>query len=105
MINNAAKVGDHLQGKLRELQQTFPTIGDVRGRGLMVVAEFVKTDGSNAPDPDLRNKIVMACFDRGLLVLGCGESGIRFSPALTVSAEQIDTAVKLMGEAIAEVSA
>jgi 4-aminobutyrate aminotransferase len=66
-------------------------------------AEFVKTDGSNAPDPDLRNKIVMASFDRGLLVLGCGESGIRFSLALTVSAEQIDTAVKLMGEAIAEV--
>jgi 4-aminobutyrate aminotransferase len=105
LIDNAAKVGDHLQTKLRELQGRFPSIGDVRGKGLMVVAEFVKTDGGNAPDPDLRNKIVMACFDKGLLVLGCGESGIRFSPALTVSAEQIDTAVKLMGEAIGEVSA
>ncbi len=105
LTDNAAKVGDHLQTKLHELQQKFPAIGDVRGKGLMVVAEFVKTDGSNAPDPDLRNKIVMASFDKGLLVLGCGESGIRFSPALTVSADQIDTAVKLMGEAIAEVSA
>ncbi len=105
LMDNAAKVGDHLQGRLRELQKTQPAIGDVRGKGLMVVAEFVKPDGSKAPDPDLRNKTVMACFDKGLLVLGCGESGIRFSPALTVSEAQIDIAVKLMGEAIAEVSA
>ncbi len=105
LMDNAAKVGDHLQGKLAELQKTYPAIGDVRGKGLMVVAEFVKTDGSKAPDADLRNKTVMAAFDKGLLVLGCGESGIRFSPALTVSEAQIDIAVKLLGEALAEVSA
>ncbi len=101
LIDNAAKVGAHLQAKLRELQKTQPAIGDVRGKGLMVVAEFIKPDGGKAPDAELRNKTVMACFDRGLLVLGCGESGIRFSPALTVSEGQIDTAVKLLGEAIA----
>jgi 4-aminobutyrate aminotransferase len=100
LIDNAAKVGAHLQTKLRELQKSQPAIGDVRGKGLMVVAEFIKPDGSKAPDPELRNKTVLAAFDRGLLVLGCGESGIRFSPALTVSEAQIDTAVKLLGEAI-----
>ena len=105
LIDNAAKVGAHLQTRLRELQKSQPAIGDVRGKGLMVVAEFIKPDGSKAPDPDLRNKTVLAAFDRGLLVLGCGESGIRFSPALTVSEAQIDTAVKLLGEAIESVSA
>lgn len=101
LIDNAAKVGAHLQSKLREMQKSMPCIGDVRGKGLMVVAEFIKPDGGKTPDPELRNKTVMAAFNRGLLVLGCGESGIRFSPALTVSEAQIDTAVKLLGEAIA----
>ncbi len=103
LIENAAKVGDHLQGKLRELQKTCPALGDVRGKGLMVVAEFIQTDGSKAANPKLRNDIVMACFDLGLLVLGCGESGIRFSPALTISEAQIDKAVELMGQAIKKV--
>ena len=103
LIDNAAKVGKHLQNKLRELQKACPALGDVRGKGLMTVAEFIKPDGSKDPNPELRNKIVMACFDKGLLVLGCGESGIRFSPALTVSEAQIDTAVKLVGEVIKQV--
>ena len=104
LIDNASQVGGHLQKKLAELEDKHDCIGDVRGKGLMVVTEFIKTDGTKAPDAELRNKVVMAAFDRGLLVLGCGESGIRFSPALTVSAEQIDTAVKLLGESIAAVS-
>jgi 4-aminobutyrate aminotransferase len=99
LMENAETVGPYLQEQLREVQQNVPNIGDVRGKGLMVVAEFITDSDSKEPASKLRNEVVMACFKRGLLVLGCGESGIRFSPALTVSETQIDKALEVFKDA------
>jgi 4-aminobutyrate aminotransferase len=103
LIANAAKVGAHLIERLREVQRDLPIIGDVRGQGLMVAAELVATPQCQCPASETRGQVVRECFRRGVLVLGCGESAIRFSPALTISEQQIDAAIAVFRDAVAAV--
>jgi 4-aminobutyrate aminotransferase len=97
-IQNAAERGEQLRAGLRELAKRRPCLGDVRGLGLMTAVDVLK-DGQF--DPKRRDEIVQRAFRRGLLLLGCGESAIRFCPPLCVAAAQIDTALRLLEEAIA----
>ncbi len=103
LMQNAKNVGDFLMQQLQHLYNEFPTIGQTRGRGLMAAIEFVKDRDSRDAHPDARNQVVLECFRRGLLVLGCGESAIRFCPALTVSEDQIKRAVSILYDAITSV--
>ena len=79
-------MGDHLLAGLRALQAKHPVITDVRGRGLMI--------GIDTPDHDTAEALEQACFERGLLVLTCGERAIRMAPPLVVTIEQADTAAR-----------
>ena len=103
LMVNAAIQGERLMAGLRILQQSMECIGDVRGKGLMVGAEFVKDRATKERAGELRNRIVMQAFHKGLLLLGCGENTIRFCPALTVSAEEIDLCLAMFEEIIREV--
>ena len=103
LIDNAKVVGAHLIERLREVQTKIPAIGDVRGVGLMAAADFVTDPKSRCHDSETRNRVVQECFRRGVLVLGCGESAVRFCPALTISKEQIDVAVEIFRDAVAMV--
>jgi 4-aminobutyrate aminotransferase len=100
LLQNAKDVGNFLMKQLQHLYDEYAVIGQTRGRGLMAAIEFVMDRNSRDVFPDLRNQVVLECFKRGLLVLGCGESAIRFCPALTVSEEQIERAVSIMSDAI-----
>jgi 4-aminobutyrate aminotransferase len=104
LIDNAARQGALLMEKLRELQSRHALIGDVRGMGLMVGAELVRDRQKKTPAPEERNAVVQACFQRGLLMLGCGESTLRFCPPLVAEAEHIEAAVEILDAALAEVS-
>ncbi|HSK72344.1 MAG TPA: acetyl ornithine aminotransferase family protein [Pyrinomonadaceae bacterium] len=101
LVENAAEVGEYLQNGLRELQNKHEVIGDVRGLGLMVGAEFVTDKETLKPNPELRDKIEMACYERGLIILGCGTSTIRWSPPLILTKENVDVALEIFDEAIA----
>ncbi|MEZ5344687.1 MAG: acetyl ornithine aminotransferase family protein [Pyrinomonadaceae bacterium] len=101
MIENAADVGNYLQDGLRKLQEKYDCIGDVRGLGLMVGVEFVKDKETLKPAVELRDRIEMECFNRGLIILGCGTSVIRWSPPLILSRENVDVALEIFDEAIA----
>jgi 4-aminobutyrate aminotransferase len=90
-IVNAAKRGEQLQAGLKALCEQHDILRAVRGIGLMTAIEIAT--------PTLRNELVQACFQRGLLLLGCGESAIRFCPSLCVSAEQIATALAIFADA------
>ena len=50
------------------------------------------------PDPELRHRLIMAAYHRGLLLLGCGKSGIRFCPALCVNQQQVTTAFDILAD-------
>jgi len=100
---NAARMGEYLMDGLRRLQNQYPVISDVRGRGLMVGVEF-KSDGQ--PDAATTKAVQVACLKSNLLLLTCGtyENVIRWIPPLIVTAEQIDTALELFAGALGEVS-
>jgi 4-aminobutyrate aminotransferase len=96
LIDNATAVGDLLTTRLRELQMRQPLLTEVRGRGLMIGIDF--------PDHDTAAAVEQACFRRGLLVLTCGERAIRFAPALTITAEQAETAVTILAAACTDIA-
>jgi len=100
LIKNAAEQGDYFLEGLRTLQQSNECIGDVRGKGLMVAAELVKDRQTREPARERRNDVIKKAFEKGLLLLGCGENSIRFCPALTVTRENIDTCLSIFDEAL-----
>lgn len=102
LVENAAKMGALLKERLTALGTHHNTIADVRGLGLMVGVEFCRPDDNNTPDRQLRERVMQKCFEKGLLLLGCGESTLRFCPPLIVTAEEVETAVRLFDEAIPE---
>jgi 4-aminobutyrate aminotransferase len=99
-VENAASVGDYLQGRLRERLARSPVVGDVRGLGLMIGVEIVADRASREPDPARRERILEEAFKRGLLLLGCGKSTIRLSPPLVIDREDADIAVDLLAQAV-----
>lgn len=100
LIQNAADQGDYLMAGLRELQKSHECMGDVRGKGLMVGVELVKDRETKEPARAWRNRIIKAAFEKGLLLLGCGENSIRFCPALTVTAAEVDKCLSIFDDAI-----
>jgi 4-aminobutyrate aminotransferase len=102
LVENAAKMGALLKERLTALGTHHNTIAEVRGLGLMVGVEFCRPDDNNTPDRQLRERVMQQCFEKGLLLLGCGESTLRFCPPLIVTAEEVETAVRLFDEAIPE---
>jgi len=104
LMANAEKQGERLMKGLRTLQQRIECIGDVRGKGLMAAAELVTDRHTKGPARKWRGQVIQAAFRRGLLLLGCGENTIRFCPALTVSAAQIDLCLTIFEEALLEVA-
>ncbi len=100
LVDNARDVGKYLEIGLGKLKDKYKQIGDVRGLGMMLGVEFVKENGE--PDAELRDKIEMACFNRGLIILGCGTSTIRWSPPLILTRENVDVALEIFDAAIAE---
>jgi 4-aminobutyrate aminotransferase len=99
---NAAQRGEQLRQGLLKLQRRHPQVGDVRGLGLMVAMDLVKDRDRQVPDPALRDAVVQAAFQQGLLLLGCGESAIRFCPPLCVTAEQVETVLRILDGVLAE---
>jgi 4-aminobutyrate aminotransferase len=102
-IKNAAERGEQLRHGLRQLQAEHPDIiGEVRGLGLMTACDLIKEGDAAEPDPALREDVIQMCFRRGLLLLGAGESAIRFCPPLCITAEQVETALSILGNVLAE---
>ena len=101
LIENAATVGAALLEQLRGAVGHSPVVGDIRGRGLMVGVELVEDRDTKVRASGLRNTVVRACFDHGLLILGCGKNTVRFAPALTLSEEEASTAVELFSQTLA----
>jgi 4-aminobutyrate aminotransferase len=99
-LQNAAEMGAYALAQLREMAARHPSIGDVRGYGLMIGVEYVKDRVTKEPAEKLRDRIVEQAFLRGLLLLGCGKSTIRLTPPLSVSKPEIDEALKIYEEAI-----
>jgi 4-aminobutyrate aminotransferase len=100
LVANSAEVGAYLKAGLEKLKAKHDCIGDVRGMGLMIGVEIVEDKQSLKPAAELRDRIEVACFDRGLIILGCGNNSIRWSPPLVLTKENVDVALEIFDEAI-----
>jgi len=103
LMQNAGKVGDHLMQSLLKLKSHSSVIGDVRGLGLMIGIEFVKDQATKEKAGAWRDLTVQRCFERGLLVLGCGENTLRLMPPLIVSRAQADAALEILEDALSTI--
>jgi 4-aminobutyrate aminotransferase len=97
---NAITAGAYATECLEEIASHHPSIGQVRGIGLMLGVEFVKNGSWHTPDEPLRDQVVDLAFERGLLLLGCGKSTIRFSPPLCVTRAEINEGMLIFEEAL-----
>ncbi|HCK65822.1 MAG TPA: aspartate aminotransferase family protein [Anaerolineae bacterium] len=104
MIENAAEKGIQLMTGLRKLQEEYPQIGDVRGKGLMVGTEFI-VDGSQVKAKQLVKDVIHSAEEKGLLLLSCGtyDNTLRWIPPLNVTTEQINDGLKIFSESLKEV--
>jgi 4-aminobutyrate aminotransferase len=100
-LANAAHVGEFMLERVRDWKQSHASVGDVRGRGLMIGIEIVKDKATREPAAALRNRIETLAFERGLMILGCGETSLRLSPALIVSTEEATVALDILEESLA----
>ena len=100
VMDNAARMGVYLLDRLRALQEKHAVMADVRGLGLMIGIEFARDRETCQPWSELRDRLVVECFHRGLVIQGAGESAIRLSPPLIIDREQADYAIETLGAAL-----
>lgn len=100
LVENSREVGAYLEEGLNKLKDKYDVIADVRGFGMMLGVEFVTDKETLKPDPELRDRVEYACYERGLIILGCGANSIRWSPPLILTKENVDVALEIFEEAI-----
>ncbi len=103
LMLNASNVGKFLIDLLHSLSDKHRIIGDVRGKGLMLAIDLVKDRTTQEPATFLRDEIVQRCFQKGLLLLGCGQSAIRFCPPLIITEQDAMVAVKILDQILSEI--
>jgi 4-aminobutyrate aminotransferase len=99
-MQNAAEVGQYALDALAEMAVRHPSIGEVRGIGMMIGVEFVSDKKTKEPADKLRDAIVHNAFERGLLLLGCAKSVIRIAPPLSMSRAEMDEGLKIFEESV-----
>ncbi len=104
VIERAREIGELLKARLRGMQQDDPRIGDVRGHGAMIAAEFVDPE-TNAPDAALTTAVAKAAIAQGVIVLTCGTYGnvIRFLPPLSIGDDLLNEGLDIIAAALAAV--
>jgi 4-aminobutyrate aminotransferase / (S)-3-amino-2-methylpropionate transaminase / 5-aminovalerate transaminase len=102
LLGAARRIGEVMLPRLGALQQRFPVIGDVRGRGAMLAVELVEP-GTKTPDKDATQAVAKACHAEGLVVLTCGTYGnvLRFLPPLVIPDHLLDEGLTILENAFA----
>ncbi len=106
LCENSEKMGAYMKLRLTELMKIHPSIGDVRGIGLLIGVEIVKNREKKIPDPKAANEICIEAFRRGVYLLNMGSYGgraLRVAPPLIINDEQVDTAIEILDKSIEKV--
>lgn len=96
---NAVQRGQQLLSGLQGIAERQKIVDNPRGLGLMCAIDIVNAR-SGKIDPKLRNRAASAVFERGVILLPCGESSIRFCPPVCVNEARLDAALKVFDETI-----
>ena len=102
LLPRVPKLGERLLAGARRLEAKHAAIGEVRGRGLMVGVEFVKDRATREPAPEIPHDLTARAFRKGLLLLGAGKSTLRLAPPLVVDEQDVDAALAIIDQCLAE---
>jgi len=97
-LANCRERGAELAAGLKRLAEGSARLARPRGLGLMQAVDLV--DNFGQPDPSGRGRVIRAAFERGLLLLGCGKTGVRFCPPLCIDAAEVQTGLELFAQAV-----
>ncbi|MCG3149208.1 MAG: Isoleucine 2-epimerase [Verrucomicrobiae bacterium] len=102
LVENSAKMGAYMKGRLQEAAQRCPYLGDVRGMGLVMGLEFVKDKKTKVPAPELIKPLITDCANHGLLIGSVGMYGnvIRVAPPLCITKAEADESLAIMEGAL-----
>jgi 4-aminobutyrate aminotransferase len=101
VLENSRVMGEYMMARMQRWPGTFKYVGDVRGRGLMIGFELVYDKETKERAPEIRNRLEVMAFERGLLILGCGPNSIRLCPPLIITRDQADFALDTLEECLA----
>ena len=104
LVARSAKLGEYLAKRLDEMKERFEFIGDRRGLGLMQATEFVTDRKSNRPNPKVRDAIEEDAYKHGLILLPCGESSMRYIPALNIPRDILDAGLDVLEDVLRAVN-
>lgn len=102
LLNQASETGEYIMDALAEMEVRHPSIGEVRGRGLMIGAEFVTDKRTKERATALRDHVVQRAFEMGLLLIPCGSNSIRMTPPLNVPRSLVDEGLEIFEDALTE---
>ena len=102
LLARATETGEYIMDALVEMQGRHPSMGEVRGRGLMIGMEFVKDRGTKEAAIALRNHIIQTAFESGLLLIPCGTTSIRITPPLNIDRALVDEGLALFERALTD---
>jgi 4-aminobutyrate aminotransferase len=100
LLDNAAAIGAYMLDQMREWPRRFRYVGEVRGLGLMIGVEIVRDQETKERAPDLRDRLEIMAFERGLLILGCGQNSLRLCPPLVITRDQADFAMATLEQCL-----
>ena len=100
LIANAAQVGNYMLDRMHDWPRRFKYVGDVRGLGLMIGFELVYDQDTKERAPEIRDRLEMMAFERGLLILGCGPNSIRLCPPLIINRDQAEFALDTLEQCL-----
>src|SRR5271155_1668554 len=102
-IANAARMSEFIFRQTSGWRERHKSVGEVRGRGLMIGIEIIRDQTTKEKAPDLRNRIVEMAFHKGLLLLGSGDTTVRLCPPLVIDEEQAEFAVRTLDSILGEI--
>jgi len=107
LLARAEALGQKVRARFDELQKRYEIIGEVRGLGPMLALELVKDRGTKVPAADETKKLVQACFEKGLVLIACGNFGnvIRTLMPLVITDEQLEKGLGILEAGLRQISA
>ncbi|ACN16934.1 GabT [Desulforapulum autotrophicum HRM2] len=106
LLERSRELGEILQKRFSDLQSKFEIIGEVRGKGPMLGMELVKDRETKEPATELTKKLTQICFDKGLILLSCGNFGnvIRTLMPFVITDAQLDKGLSILEESLHELT-
>jgi len=104
-IQNAARMGEYILKRISGWPAKHAIVGHVRGRGLMLGVELVKNQETREPHSEARARVLQLAFEKGLMLIGCGESTVRIVPPLICERKHADAALVILENCLKEIAA